>query len=332
MSPSRRECIAIPARALGGALLCTLAGEVERLPAQERQDGTVELELRHFTAAQARTVQAVCERIFPSDGSGPGEVELEQAWLEYDFTSRLSGRAGVFLLPVGILNETHEPPTFYGVERNNVEVVVPRQRCCGMPRMDIADFGGCRDAMTANVMSLAPYVDDGYTVVTPGPSCSLMFRDEYPKLAEGKANEAEVQKVSAATQDLCEFLVALHKAGNLDTGFKHPQGAIGYHQPCHLKSQNIGMKSRDLLKLIPETTVEVTDRCSGHDGTWAMKTENFDTAMKVAGKLVRGMEKGEPEQFASDCALASLNIRQKSGRTVLHPIQIVARAYGIETA
>ena len=55
------------------------------------------------------------------DGSGPGEVGLEQAWIEYDFTQQILGRAGLYLLPVGIINETHEPPSFYGVERNRVE-------------------------------------------------------------------------------------------------------------------------------------------------------------------------------------------------------------------
>jgi hypothetical protein len=56
-----------------------------------------------------------------SGGDEPGEVELEQAYIEYDYAAGHSFRAGLFLLPVGILNETHEPPTFYGVERNPVE-------------------------------------------------------------------------------------------------------------------------------------------------------------------------------------------------------------------
>ena len=51
----------------------------------------------------------------------PGEVEVEQAFIEYDFAPNAAARAGVFLIPVGQLNETHEPPTFFGVERNNVE-------------------------------------------------------------------------------------------------------------------------------------------------------------------------------------------------------------------
>lgn len=215
------------------------------------------------------------------------------------------------------------------LERNRVEVVVPPQRCCGMPRMDIADFEGCRTAMTHNVLGLAPYVDTGYAVVTPGPSCSLMFRDEYPKLAAGKAIEPEVTKVAAATQDVCEFLVGLHAQGLLDTKFTEPQGKIAYHFPCHLKSQNIGIRSRDLLALIPGTEVTVTERCSGHDGTWAMKNAHFEESMKIAKKLTGPMLRAEPDQLATDCALAGLNIRQASERRALHPIQIVARAYGI---
>ena len=61
-----------------------------------------------------------------ADGSNPGEVELEQAYIEFDLQDNLQARGGVFLLPVGILNETHEPNTFYGVERNDVEnIIVP---------------------------------------------------------------------------------------------------------------------------------------------------------------------------------------------------------------
>lgn len=68
----RREFIALPAQSLGGLLLYTLAGEPLRVQAQ---DGTVRLPLRFFTAAEARVVAAACERIFPSDQSGPGATE-----------------------------------------------------------------------------------------------------------------------------------------------------------------------------------------------------------------------------------------------------------------
>ena len=216
------------------------------------------------------------------------------------------------------------------LERSGVEVVVPPQRCCGMPRMDVADFEGCRDVMQHTIRTYKKYIDDGYTVVTPGPSCSLMLREEYPRLAEGKPYEDDVKALSAATQDLCEFLVALNAEGKLNTDFEHPQGKISYHFPCHLKTQNIGIRSRDLMKLIPYTTVEVVEHCSGHDGTWAMKTEHFDDSMKIAKKLTGRLERSEPEQIASDCALAGLNIRQAGDKRPLHPIQIIAKAYGIE--
>ena len=61
-----------------------------------------------------------------SGGDTPGEVEIEQAFVEFDLRQDLYARAGLFLIPVGILNETHEPDTFYGVERNDVEsIIVP---------------------------------------------------------------------------------------------------------------------------------------------------------------------------------------------------------------
>ena len=61
-----------------------------------------------------------------ADGSGPGEIELEQAYIEFDLTENMEAKGGLFLIPVGILNETHEPTTFYGVERNPIETrIIP---------------------------------------------------------------------------------------------------------------------------------------------------------------------------------------------------------------
>ena len=59
-----------------------------------------------------------------ADGSGPGEVELEQAYIAWDFSKGQTLTMGQFLIPVGIINETHEPDTFYGVERNGVESAI----------------------------------------------------------------------------------------------------------------------------------------------------------------------------------------------------------------
>lgn len=78
-----------------------------------------ELELEHAfsEATEVETEDGLVEEVERT----PGELELEQAFVEFDLNDRLTARGGVFLLPLGILNDTHEPPTFYGVERNPVE-------------------------------------------------------------------------------------------------------------------------------------------------------------------------------------------------------------------
>jgi len=212
------------------------------------------------------------------------------------------------------------------LERNRVEVVVEYPRCCGMPFFDVGDTAAARGARADVVAALKPWVEKGYTVVTPGPSCSLMIKKEYPWLPGG--DEAGVVAVAKATRDLGEFLMELKAKGKLDTAFAAAPKSVAYHLPCHLKVQNIGFKSRDLLALTG-AAVTMVEKCSGHDGTWAMKAEYFDESMKVGKKLFDGLAEAKAEVVASDCALAGVQIRQGMGVPVKHPIELLRDSYGI---
>ncbi len=210
------------------------------------------------------------------------------------------------------------------LEKNGVYVEVPPQKCCGMPFLDGGDIDNAKKHSAYNLGQLADYVKKGYDVVSPGPSCSYLIKQEYPMLS----NEPDAKLVASHTFDLMEYLAKLNKEGKLSTDFKNSQGNVTYHLPCHLKAQNIGFKSRDVLQLIPDTNVEVVAKCSGHDGTWSLKKDNFKMSLDVGEQLFVKFRDGG--SAASDCPLAQLQIEKGSGAKPRHPIQILRDAYGME--
>jgi len=212
------------------------------------------------------------------------------------------------------------------LEKNGIDVACPEQRCCGMPFLDGGDVEATRKNARANVDSLHPLVKSGYDVVVPGPTCSYMLKQEYPHLL----NNAAAREVAARTYDICEYLMALHGQGKLDTRFVKGAGQIAYQMPCHLRAQNIGYKSRDLLQLIPDTQVHLIEKCAAIDGTWGLKRQYYDLSRKVAAPLIKEIRESGAELTVSDCPLAGLEIEQGLQRKALHPIRVLARAYGLD--
>ena len=211
------------------------------------------------------------------------------------------------------------------LERNGVDVSLPEQRCCGMPYLDGGAVDECRALIKDNVASLAAAVRDGREIVSPGPTCSYMLKQEYPWLDGSE----DAKLVATHTRDLFEYLARLHGAGALDTRFARSAGHVTYHVPCHLRAQNIGTKSADVLRIIPDTKVDVVERCSAVDGTWGFKKEYYELSMKVAKPLFDAVREGGAVT-ATDCPLAALQITQGTGRQARHPIQVLADAYGLE--
>jgi glycerol-3-phosphate dehydrogenase subunit C len=211
------------------------------------------------------------------------------------------------------------------LEKNGVEVVRPEQQCCGMPLFDTGDISGILKKAQANVATLKPWVDRGYDIIAPVPSCSLMLKREYPHLLQTE----DAKLVASHTFDVCEYLMKLKKQGKLDTNFPNRPGKIAYQIPCHLRDQNIGFKSKELMELTG-ASVEVIERCSGHDGTWGVKVEFFDLSMKIAAKAVREVEAVQADLVVSDCPLSGVQLTQAGGgKPTLHPIEVVKRAYGL---
>jgi Fe-S oxidoreductase len=213
-------------------------------------------------------------------------------------------------------------------EHNGIPVTLaPSERCCGMPKLELGDLDAVAEAMEANVPVLAKLVDEGWDIVAPVPSCVLMFKQELPLMFPDRA---DVAKVANAMFDPFHYLMLRHKAGKLKTDFRNPLGKVAYQVPCHLRVQNIGLKTREVLDLVPETRVEAIERCSGHDGTYAVKSEFHDVSMKIARPVIRKVSQSDCDHFISDCPMAGDQIAHGlDGKDASHPASLLRRAYGI---
>lgn len=211
------------------------------------------------------------------------------------------------------------------LEKSGVPVEVVYQRCCGMPFTDTGDLDAARQNAELNIADLLPHVQRGAVVVVPGPSCSLMLKEEYPRLLP---ESDAARRVAAATRDLMEHLYLLARAKRLNRDFVHSLGKVAYHAPCHLRAQNIGFRSRDLLKLCADE-VTLVDACSGVDGTWGMQARFHDASMQVADKMLKRIDEADADHVATDCPLSALRIEEGLGRKALHPVVLLRHAYGI---
>ena len=125
-----------------------------------------------------------------------------------------------------------------------------------------------------------------------------------------------------------EHVYDLARAKQLDRRFERSLGKVAYHAPCHLRAQNIGFRSRDVLKLAADE-VELIDACSGVDGTWGMQARFHDESMQVAEKMLSRIDQAAPDHVATDCPLSALRIEEGLGRKAVHPIVLLRHAYGI---
>ncbi len=215
------------------------------------------------------------------------------------------------------------------LQHNDIPVTLARrEQCCGMPKLELGDLEAVRAARDVNIPELARLVDEGWDIVAPVPSCVLMFKQELPLMFP---DDPDVIKVRDAMYDPFEYLLLRHRHELLKTDFSQPLGKIAYQVACHLRVQNIGMKTRDLLQLVPDTTVEAIERCTGHDGTYAVKREFHEISMKIGRPVVNRVKKAEAAHYSSDCPMAGHQIENGlgDGRRPEHPVTLLRKAYGI---
>ena len=216
--------------------------------------------------------------------------------------------------------------------RNGVATEVVYPRCCGMPLLEQGRIAEVAENARAVSRELAGWIERGYDVVALVPSCALMLKFEWPLILP---DDAAVKRLAAATYDLSEYVVDIARKEGMAPGMQKVAGTIVVHIACHARAQNMGQKAAELLRLLPEAELQVIERCSGHGGAWGFRTENFPLALKVGRPVARAASDGDI--LTSECPLAGEHIVQgverlggeKRPELVTHPIQLIARAYGI---
>ena len=213
-------------------------------------------------------------------------------------------------------------------EHNAIETtLLASENCCGMPKLELGDLEAIHALKERNIDELHRWAVAGWKLTAVIPSCVLMFKQELPLLYP---EDDLVKAVAAAFVDPFEYLLTLHRDGLLHTDFSESLGQIDYQVPCHLRVQNIGLKTRDVLELVPDTKVRPIERCSGHDGTYAVKREFRATSCKIARPVTRQVDATAAEHFCSDCPMAAEQIAALAeSAQATHPIQLLRRAYGL---
>jgi glycerol-3-phosphate dehydrogenase subunit C len=214
-------------------------------------------------------------------------------------------------------------------EHNGIPVsLTPNEKCCGMPKLELGDLDAVARMGRSNAAMLAELIDSGHDIVAPVPSCVLMFKQELPLMLP---EDAVIAKVRDHIYDPFEYLMLRHRAGLLRTDFKQPLGKITYHVPCHLRVQNLGLKTRDVLLLVPGTSIEIIERCSGHNGTYAVKEEFHAVSMKIGRPVAQKVAASAADHYSSDCPMAGHQIENglEQRRAPEHPLTLLRMAYGL---
>lgn len=222
--------------------------------------------------------------------------------------------------------------------KNGVETEIVYPTCCGMPQLEHGDLARVAANAKKAAAELKPWIDRGYDVVAPVPSCALMLKFEWPLIVPG---DEDVKRLAGATFDISEYIADIAKKDGLAEGLT-PLGDVTIHISCHSRAQNMGQKGAEMLRAVPDTKVNVIERCSGHGGSWGVMKDNFEVALKVgkpvARQAAKAVEAGA-KHIVSECPLAREHILQgmedlPDGKapevsSAQHPIQLMAKAYGL---
>jgi glycerol-3-phosphate dehydrogenase subunit C len=258
------------------------------------------------------------------------EKTMEAAGEPVRASADTQGRVALFTTCYGNRNEPELDEDLVAVfEHNGIEVaLLAAERCCGMPRLELGDLAGVAKLKEHNIPQLIRAIEAGFDLLAPIPSCVLMFKQELPLMFP---QDAQVRRVAEGIFDPFEYLMLRHAAGLLRTDFKAPLGKVSYHVPCHLRVQNLGLKTRDLLRLVPGTTLDTIERCSGHDGTYGVKKRFRAASMRIGRPVMQRVQAAQCDHYASDCPMAGHQIESglKEARAPEHPLRLLRLAYGL---
>jgi len=240
------------------------------------------------------------------------------------------GKVVLFTSCYGNYNEPHIGEDLIAIYQHNGIAVttIKQEKCCGMPKLELGDLIAVNKAKQNNIPQLLEFVNQGWDIVAPVSSCVLMFKQELPLMFP---DDMDVQKVKKAIFDPFEYLFLRHKDGLLKTDFNRSLGTVAYQVACHQRVQNIGLKTRDILNLIPDTKVIPIERCSGHDGTYAVKKEFHEISMKIAKPVVNRVKQANANFYTSDCPMSGHQIENglNDDSKSIHTLSLLRKAYGI---
>jgi glycerol-3-phosphate dehydrogenase subunit C len=209
------------------------------------------------------------------------------------------------------------------LETCGIQVVIPEQRCCGLPQLSEGFPEDAKRNMAYNLSVWKKYLDAGYDILVTASPCALTMKQEYPQWMG-----AEAESLKDRVFEVTEYLFHLYKQGELRPPRRPMTDRVAYHVPCHLKAQGIGMPSLELLKLIQGLKVEVVDRgCCGLAGCMGYTTESFEMSMAIGTPMIEGIREVLPDRAVSDCPKCNLQIEQGTGLSAVHPLELLAQAY-----
>ena len=300
----------------GRAILAKTLGVDPTAPVPQYHSRTARKRLRRLGDTSASAVASPgAAGVAPGDAPGNAEI---------------TGKVALFTTCYGNRNAPQINEDLVAVfEHNDIPVtLLAQERCCGMPSLELGDLETVARLKEYNIPQLIRAVDCGLDIVAPIPSCVLMFKQELPLMFP---RDAQVKLVAKRIFDPFEYLMQRHRAGLLRTDFKRTLGKVSYHVPCHLRVQNIGLKTRDVLRLIPDTTVETIERCSGHNGTYGVKKEFRAASMKIGRPVIQRIQSAAPEHYTSDCPMAGEQIQSglAGDQEPEHPLTLLRLAYGL---
>jgi glycerol-3-phosphate dehydrogenase subunit C len=218
------------------------------------------------------------------------------------------------------------------LKKNGVEVQETYPGCCGMPFLEQAELQKVVDQAKKVSKDLLKWVDKGYRVITLTASCGLMLKFEWPLLLP---ENMDIKRLSKNVSDIDEYIVDISENEGLAKGLTEIDGGVTVHHACHARAQNMGIKARDMLKLIPNIKIDVVERCAGHGGTFGVMKKTHNLAQKVGRPTAKQIKNKNNKYMVSDCPLAGKHLKQLENDTkissdeALHPIELIAKAYNL---
>ena len=211
---------------------------------------------------------------------------------------------------------------------NGIEAYVPdSQQQAAMPLITRGVLDPARRMAEQNVALLAEAVRQGYTIVATEPSAVLALTHEYLTLLPG---DHDAQLVAENTYEASHYLWHCHQRGKLQLDFSPLTSTIGLHTPCHMKALEVGTPTENLLELIPGLRVERLEKgCSGIAGMYGFSRQNYRNSLRAGLPLLSAIRTGSFQIATTTCSTCKIQMEQGTSKPTVHPIKIVALAYGL---